>query len=141
MTNDNKIMTLVGRTHDLIKQKYPRTEFILASMTAVGSDFFPACPDSIKAWVLYSEDDLRKIYAESDMLMLLSPGGLDRLFGCRALLAGFPIIANGFDILGGTDSEPVAGSVITPRDSYSALADAAIRAVDDEAYYQSFVAS
>jgi hypothetical protein len=130
-----RIHYLVNHTHKLVKQKYPRTEFILILPTSTG-DRGINIEDSASSVSLVppgSENELRRQFEDCDTIMLLSPGGLNRLFAIRARYAGYPVITNGFEC-------PHAGpDVLTvPRDSYSSLAEAVIRLVDDETYYRGF---
>jgi hypothetical protein len=134
---DRKTVALVKRTHELIKQKYPRTEFILTMLNDDGEDNLSRedLDRSIIINTIDSEDYLISLYKESDILMLLSPGGLNRHFLVRAAAAGYPVITNGIDY-SAIDSKTITGT----RDSFSLLADAVIRLVDDEEYYRSFAA-
>jgi hypothetical protein len=136
--DDSRIISLAKRTHDLVKQKYPRTEFLLVSLSSgrKGGEFRKRGDNSISMKIPKSEDELVSIFEESDILLLLSPGGLNRYFMVRARASGYPIISNGIDY-----SPAFGRGIVVDRDSYSGLADAVIRLVDDEAYYQSFMAS
>ena len=132
---ENERMTaLARRAFGLVKQKYPRTEFVLAAVTDDGTSVDGA--GAIKRRVIESELDLASLYEESDIATFLSPGGINELFAARARAAGFPIIVNGFGFAG--DGASSTRPVVIPRDSYSALAEAIIRLVDDDAYYRSF---
>ncbi len=93
--------------------------------------------ESMTSTFVESEAFLRELFAEADTLILFSPGGLNRLFGQRAVAAGFPIITNGFDFPCGDHADPV----VATRGSYSSLADAVTRMVDDESYYCGFALS
>ena len=129
---DEKTITLIRRTHDLVKRKYPRTEFILS--TLLDMDSFESSDNSLRIKSLVSEKDMADLLDSSDIMMLISPGGGNRLFGFRAARAGYPIITNGFEFFYSLGTDPVIAS----RDSYSALADAVTRMVDDEEYYRGF---
>ena len=80
-----------------------------------------------------SEASLQEEFGQGDILMLLSPGGLNRLFAVRARSAGYPIITNGIK-----SHAPGQKVLVAARDSYSELAEAIIGLVDDDTYYQSF---
>jgi hypothetical protein len=131
------VLSLAGRTHDLIKEKYPRTELVLVSLTDLDNINPEVSKTSIIIETPATEDELRSIYSASDTVMLLSPGGVNRMFICRAQAAGFPIITNGFEhpVISSSARE----SIVAARDSYSALAGEITRLVDDEDYYRSFV--
>jgi hypothetical protein len=130
-----RVISLVVRTHELIKQKYPRTEFILAPLTSHYENYID--PGSLDSSIIIkpvdSEASLKSQFSDSDIVMLLSPGGLNRCFLIRAREAGYPVIANDLNY-----PEDKQGVISVPRDSYSGLAEAVIRLVDDDAYYQSF---
>ncbi|MCP4567081.1 MAG: hypothetical protein GY841_05835 [FCB group bacterium] len=130
--SDEKTLTLVRRTHDLVKQKYPRTELILIS--PLETDVLVSDENSLRITCPESEKDFQTLFAASDILLLMSPGGVNRLFGFRAALAGYPVITNGFDYPVNSGGDPVIAS----RDSYSSLAVAITRMVDDEDYYRGF---
>jgi hypothetical protein len=133
-----RIISLVRRAHEAIKQKYPRTEFVLATMTklpegCIDQDTFDG---SVAMMAIDSEAGFRACLTEADTLMLLSPGGLNQCLMARARAAGYPVIVNGFDY---PDMRP---SVIrVDRGSYSGLADAVIRLVDDDEYYRGFASN
>lgn len=132
---DHRNISLIKRTHELIKQKYPRTEFFLISLTSTYRDYI--APDefdsSITMTVPRTEENLRAVFEGSDTILLLSPGGLNRFFMVRAQAAGYPVIVNGINY------PAVDRKIITTvRDSYSGLADAVIRLVDDDGYFRSF---
>jgi hypothetical protein len=133
----SRIISLVRRTHESIKQKYPRTEFVLAALTEQAEG--PVDPDTFDGSVIMvaidSEAGFRTCLAEADTVILLSPGGLNHSIMARARAAGFPIIVNGFDY---PDMRP--NIIRVDRGSYSGLADAVIRLVDDDEHYRSFAA-
>ena len=132
---DRHVVSLARRVHDLVKQKYPRTEFILASPLDRRQTGESA--DESFSWVAPTdEDDLLAVYTPADILMLLSPGRISRLYADRGYAAGYPIIINGFAYGRPDDGRPAP--IIVPRDSYGALAEAVIKLVDDEDYYRSF---
>ena len=133
-----KIISLAGRTHELIKQKYPRTEFMLVSMTADIENHIPAdtFDRSVKIAIPRSEAEVQSFFSDADIVLLLSHGGLNRFMVMRARAAGHPVVTNGIDYPS-HDSHII--NVV--RDSYSGLAEAVIRLVDDEAYYRSFAKS
>ncbi len=130
-----KILSLVGRTHELIKQKYPRTEFALVSLTAgsennMSSDNFDR---SLNLVTPQSECDMQSYFEDADMVLLTSHGGLNRFMMMRARAAGYPVITNGIEY------QPHDQKIISVvRDSYSGLAEAVIGLVDDESYYREF---
>jgi len=127
---------LARRAHELVKQKYPRTVFTMISITDGSTRSGSPKEDSLAHRLVTGEADLLSVFAEGDMVMLLSPGGINDLIAVRARTAGFPIIVNGF---GFVDPIPTpVRAVVVPRDSYSALAEAVIRLVDDDGYYLSF---
>jgi hypothetical protein len=132
---------LAERAHDMIKQKYPRTEFILTSLTstATGSGRHGEAEHSLTRRDCRSEDDLFSVFEQADIVLLLSSGGLNRCFACRAAAAGYPLICNGFAYPSGEC--PAANVITVDRDSYSGLADAIVRLVDDETYYRRLAAS
>ena len=131
---DGRIVSLVYRVHELVKRKYPRTEFFLTSFSA-GQSLDPA-DMSLRVSSPQTEKELWGLFSEADVVMLLSPGGVNRMFLARALAAGYPVIANGLDY---SAADPGGRRIVTiPRDSYSSLADAVISLVDDDAYYRSF---
>jgi hypothetical protein len=130
-----RTVSLARRAHDLIKQKYPRTAFLLISpvdgIETVDAD--DNTSDSFRLVMPANRDDVRALYEQADILMILSPGGLNRdwLVGARA--AGYPVIVNGSLV-----SEAAEGVIVVPRDSYTRLAEAVIRLVDDDEYYRGF---
>ena len=130
------VLSLAGRTHDLVKEKYPRTEFVLVSLTDLDNVRTEVGETSIIIETPTTEDELRSIYSASDMVVLLSPGGVNQMFVRRAKAAGFPIITNGFEhsVISSSGRE----SIVAARDRYSALAGEITRLVDDEDYYRSF---
>ncbi|MDD4052599.1 MAG: hypothetical protein PHR28_11970 [candidate division Zixibacteria bacterium] len=134
---NGRMMALAKRAFGLVKQKYPRTEFILAAVTEGGISPDDAADGAISRRVVAGEDDLASLFGESDIAVFLSSGGINELFVARARAAGFPVIANGFGFA--VDSGSSVRPVVIPRDSYSALAEAIIRLVDDDVYYRSFV--
>ncbi len=130
------VLSLAGRTHDLIKEKYPRTEFVLVSLTDSDNIRTEVSATSIIMATPMTEDELRSIYSASDMVVLLSPGGVNRMFVRRAQAACFPIVTNGFEH--SVISSSGRQSIVAVRDSYSSLAAEIIGLVDDEGYYRSF---
>jgi hypothetical protein len=138
--SENERMTaLARRASEMVKQKYPRTEFVTAAMMEGGISVAGPADGAISRRIIAGEDDMRALYAESDTVALLSPGGINGLFVARARAAGFPIIVNGFGL---ADPSPSSSRpIVIPRDSYSALAEAVIRLVDDDAYYRSFASA
>jgi hypothetical protein len=130
-----RIRSLINRTHDLVKQKYPRTEFVLLTLTSQLERRFDTgeFESSVSIATVVSETQLQDQFRDCDMVMLLSPGSLNRLFVVRAQSVGYPVVVNGFDY-----PRPGRPTLNVPRDSYSGLAEAIIRLVDDDDYYQSF---
>jgi hypothetical protein len=131
----HRIVSLARRAHDLVKQKYPRTEFYLLS-PVIGDEADPVYLEeeqSFRVITPMSHNDLRSLYEQADTLVLLSSGGLNRDWLVRAFAAGYPVVSNG-PLLGKDDSRIIA----VPRDSYSGLAEAVIRLVDDADHYRSF---
>lgn len=132
---NSQVVALARRAHDIVKQKYPRTEFMLTSFDSDqtdygshewGNSFYLCQPDS--------ETALMKLFEVADTLLLLSAGGLNRFFLFRARAARFPIITNGINY---ADESGNTGEIITVvRDSYSSLAGEIVKLVDDEAYYK-----
>jgi len=125
-------LALVRRVHEMVKQKYPRTEFFLVSyLSGDGIGGGMAFDDSVKVRMVKDNCDQGPLFEQADMVLLLSPGGLNRSFVKRARAAGFPVIVNDFESgLSGDSILRVA------RDSYSQMASAIIRLVDDEEYYR-----
>jgi len=130
-----KTISLAKRTHELVKQKYPRAEFIMASFTSSTKNLnLPVNSDqSLYTAAIENDGSLERLFEKADSVMLLSPGGLNRSFRMRARAAGYPVIINGFECAG-SDSDVIS----VTRDSYSRLADAVIGLVDDDDYYRSF---
>ena len=125
------VRALISNAHDLIKQKYPRTEFILVNLLD-GQRWPPENHNnSIRMETPENEKDLAALFKDADIMLLVSPGGLNPIFVSRSRGAGFPIITNGF-LLSSNNPPPV----VVPRDSYNTIADEIIRMVDDENYYR-----
>jgi hypothetical protein len=133
---DRHVVSLARRVYDLVKQKYPRTEFALVSPLDWRRQAGESANESFSWIAPKDEDDLLAVYTPADILMLLSPGRISRLYADRGYAAGYPIIVNGFDYGRPDDDRPAP--IVVPRDSYSALAEAVIKLVDDEEYYRSF---
>lgn len=133
---NERMTALARRAFDLVKQKYPRTEFFMATVTENGVMVDGEIGGGLSRRVIAGEQEMKSLFAESDVVAFLSPGGINGLFAARAQAVGFPIIVNGFDLVGSSLSP--ARPVVIPRDSYSALAEAVIRLVDDDVYYRSF---
>lgn len=133
--NNSQVVALARRAHDIIKQKYPRTEFMLTSFDSEqvdnqghnwGGSFYLCQPNS--------EGATMKLFEQADMVLLLSAGGLNRYFVTRAKAARFPVITNGISYI--NDSDRPDGMVTVVRDSYSSLAAEIVKLVDDEEYYR-----
>ncbi len=129
-------ISLAVRTHDMIKQKYPRTEFFLVSL----ADFDPGIIDEISRSANFyfprDEVEMQGLFAEADSVMLLSPGGVNRMFLSRARAAGFPVIVNGLDY---PEIDPGGSPCLSvAQGSYGGLAEAVISLIDDEVLYRSF---
>ena len=136
---NGRMRALARRAYELVKQKYPRTVFTMISITDGGRSIGSPKEDSLAHRLITGEADLLSVFADGDMVMLLSPGGFNDLIAVRARTARFPIIVNGFGFVDPTSS-PARG-VVVPRDSYSSLAEAVIRLVDDDGYYRSFASA
>jgi len=136
--DDHRILSLVKRSHEMVKSKYPRTEYILISLVHQphGTRAGGLSDDSVIPAVACTEDELLALFREGDMLILLSAGGLNQCLMMRALAAGYPVITNGIDY--SSSGMPSRKITIVPRDSYGGLADAVIRLVDDETCYRRF---
>lgn len=133
---DPKAVTLVTKTHEMVKRKYPRTEFFLVSLTDFGPEEIAEVDGSVNFYSPRSEEEMQGLFSEADGVMLLTPGGLNRLFVARARATGYPVIINGLDYF---DIDDDKGRYIpASRGSYSELAEAVISLVDDETYYRSF---
>lgn len=135
-SENERMRALARRAYELVKQKYPRTIFTMIGITDGGGSAGSPKEDSLTHRLIAGEADLLSVFADGDMVLLLSPGGINDLIAVRARTAGFPIIVNGFGFVD-PNSSP-ARAVVVPRDSYSALAEAVIRLVDDDGYYRSF---
>jgi hypothetical protein len=127
---------LARRAYELVKQKYPRTQFIMISITDGVRPTEHLKADQPTHRLINGERDWQSVFIDGDSVMLLSPGGINELVSLRARAAGFPIIVNGFGFAGSSSSP--SNTIVVPRDSYSALAEAVIRLVDDDGYYRSF---
>ena len=136
---DAVLWSEIKRAHDLVKQKYPRTEFLIPLLTEFDDRLHRTADDPIMTRVIESESDLLLLFEQADVLVLLSRGGFNDVFRRRAAAAGYPVIVNGFEYHS-SDSVPT-GSVTISRNSPVAMADAIIRLVDDDTYYRSFVPS
>jgi len=130
------VISLARRAHALIQQKYPRTEFKLVSLMSGVRSLRDDDPRSMTMDFPGDDNDMQALFRDADILMVLSPGGLNRMVIRRAEAAGYPIIINGI----GRFAEH-GRYIFVPRDSYGALADAVIRLVDDEAVYRSHAAA
>jgi hypothetical protein len=136
--DDHKVLSLVKRSHEMVKSKYPRTEFVLMSLVhrPYGIEANGLSDGSIIPAIAHTDDELLALFREGDVLILLSVGGLNQCLIRRARAAGYPIIANGIDY--SSAGMPPLSIIMVPRDSYGGLADAVIRLVDDEEYYRRF---
>lgn len=133
---DPKTIALVTRTHEMVKRKYPRTEFFLVSLTDFDRRGVEEIDGSINFYSPRSEEEIQGLFSAADGVMLLSPGGINRLFVSRARAAGYPVILNGLDY---PETDHDKGRYIAAsRGSYSELAEAVISLVDDETYYRDF---
>jgi hypothetical protein len=136
--DDSKTRSQVARAYDLVKQKYPRTEFRLVAPALIGRYESPGDKTNGSFVFCYprTEQDMQKLFSEADTLMLVSAGGINRHFISRARAAGHPVIVSDLDYSGGDTAGYACLS--TPRGSYTDLAQAVISLVDDETYYRSF---
>ncbi len=135
----NRVVSLVFRTHELVKQKYPRTQFILVDMF----------PESMSAYVHYKNThsfrfvspqsfaELDEIYSGADMQVIATSRGLSQLFTRRAQASHYPIITNGFTLPGYLLPEE---QYVASRDSYSELASRILTFVDCPEAYQGYMA-
>ncbi|MCK5125681.1 MAG: hypothetical protein KAR42_05455 [candidate division Zixibacteria bacterium] len=136
---DPRILSLAYRTHELVKQKYPRAEFHCLTFLPESSISFTKSVHhhSFTVNQLSREIDATDKFSLADTLLLLTPGGLTPFFAIRARSAGFPIIANGFDLA--ADNKRINPYYIkVARDSYSAAAEKIISFVDNELEYRRF---
>jgi len=130
------MVSLAARTHELVKRKYPRTEFFLVSLADFESEIIEELGDSANFYSPRNETEMQGLFAEADCVMLLSPGGVNRMFISRARAAGFPVVVNGLDY---PDNDQSGKSYISAdRGSYSGLAEAVISLVDDDTYFRNF---
>lgn len=120
----------------MVKRKYPRTEFFLVSLTDFDRRSVEETDGSINFYSPRSEEEIQGLFSAADGVMLLSPGGVNRLFVSRARAAGYPVIVNGLDY-SETDNDKDR-YIAASRGSYSELAEAVISLVDDETYYRDF---
>lgn len=127
---------LVRRAFELVKHKYPRTEFTLVSLTASQNEW-QENGGQVAVNRPCSENEIQSLFREGDILILLSAGGLSSFFTTRAAAAGYPIILNGKNLIPRRANIPYITAV---RDSYSSLADEIIKLADDETYYRGFSA-
>jgi len=88
---------------------------------------------SLYTAIIKDEESLRGLFEKGDSVLLTSPGGLAGSFRARAAAAGYPVIVNGFECPGNNPN-----IIMVTRDSYSRLAEAIIRLVDDDNHYRSF---
>jgi hypothetical protein len=121
---------LSRRIFDLVKSKYPRTEFLPVSFIRPAATEREDESDRTAIRIITGETDMLSLFREADTLLLLSPGGLGRYLVDRAMAAAMPIVTNDFAPAGGTDY-----CIRGIRDSYSALAEELIRLADDDAHY------
>lgn len=130
------IISLAARCHDMVKQKYPRTEFYLVSLAESDSGGYDELGESANFYSPRNDMEMQGLFAEADCVMLLSPGGVNRMFISRARAAGFPVVVNGLEY---SDLDRGGGRYLAAaRGSYSGLAGAVISLVDDEDHYRSF---
>ncbi|MEE9442861.1 MAG: hypothetical protein V3V99_09370 [candidate division Zixibacteria bacterium] len=132
-----KNISIVNGAFEIVKQKYPRTEFILICPTFYGEDRMAVIENKPAIDIARPEDEnhLRDIYAEADILAVLSSGGLNRYFIKRAYAAGCPVILNDINYSNTFDNRKC---ITISRDSYSSLASEIIKLVDDKDYYGTF---
>jgi hypothetical protein len=129
-------ISLAARTHEMVKQKYPRTEFFLVSLAEFDPEIVDEIGRSANFYFPRDEMEMQGLFSAADSVMLLSSGGVNRMFLSRARAAGFPVIVNGLEY---PDGDRHGGAYLpVARDSYSGLADAVISLVDDEDHYRSF---
>ncbi|MFH1699159.1 MAG: glycosyltransferase [Candidatus Zixiibacteriota bacterium] len=132
-----KIIALINRAFDIVKQKYPRTEFILICPAFYDEEqmsVFRRKP-TIEIVRPKDENDLRDLYSEADILAVLSSGGSNCYFIKRANAAGIPVILNDKNY---AQTNGNAKRILISRDSYSSLAGEIIKLVDDKEYYRTF---
>ncbi|MEZ5360162.1 MAG: hypothetical protein R3F48_15200 [Candidatus Zixiibacteriota bacterium] len=130
----NRVVSLARRVHDLVKQKYPRTEFVLVGLfpeelTAIGH---ATGIYSIRAESPASETELAKVISDSDIGLFLSPGGLTRFYSLRAMRAHIPLFTNGFSL---ENYDKDSREYVATRDSYSDIAAKIVALVDDPELY------
>jgi hypothetical protein len=131
------VLFLVRRTYELVKQKYPRTEFTVMSLTSL-HDFRHESAGPVDITEVSSEPALKVLFEASDTVLLLSPGGMNELLLRRAIESGYPVIVNGFGAKEGPFSTIIVSAI---RDSYSSLAGAIVQLADDEMNYRRFAAN
>lgn len=132
-----KNFSIAKRAFEIVKQKYPRTEFDLICPAFLDEDQLSALENNIAITIVQPQDEnqLSKLYANSDILVVLSSGGMNSHFIKRANVSGYPVILNE------TISPKSSGShrnIFISRDSYSSLAGEIISLADDPDYYRSF---
>lgn len=130
----NRVVSLARRTHDLVKQKYPRTEFILLGLfpeelTAIGhvTGIY-----SIRAESAENDAKMARLMSEADIGLFLTPGGLARYFCLRAIRARIPLFTNGFTL---SDYNEDPRQYVATRDSYSDIAGRIITLADNPELY------
>lgn len=136
---DVALWSRVKRACDLVKQKYPRTEFLIPCMTEPDSDLYRVANESIMVKIIESESDLLLLFEQADILVLLSGGGFNDVFRWRAAAAGYPVIVNGSEHH--SSGSILADSIVVSNNNPVTMAEAIIRLVDDDKYYQNFVSS
>jgi hypothetical protein len=132
---DNEtVRFLVRKMFELVKHKYPRTEFSLLSLTNPGRKWLDD-GEEVTVRAPRSREEMQGLFRDADMVVLLSAGGLNDFFARRAEAAGYPVIINGKKLFSGQEKTRHIKAI---RDSYSSLADEIIKLADDEAYYRRF---
>jgi len=133
---DLALWSVVKRTCNLVKQKYPRTEFVIPFMVEPDDDLYRIAKGSIITKSIQSESDLLQLFEQADILVLLSKGGFNDVFSQRAETAGYPVIINGAEY-GLENMKPIYPIAVSYNNPV-AMAEAIIKLVDNDKYYQSF---
>lgn len=130
----NRVVSLARRIHDLVKQKYPRSEFILINLFPEDVTAFSSYANaySFRMATPENEAQLAEIMATADIGLLLTPGGILRCLTSRAGRANIPIFTNGFALSDRGDQDR---DYIATRDSYSDMAGKITALVDNPELY------
>ncbi len=133
---DRMLVSLLRRSHEQVKSKYPRCEWYLLSTSRLESTIRTDVSHAIETIYLHVQHDLDDIFSRGDSLLLLSDGGFNRQLLRRARIAGFPVLLNGFSL---ERDDCCAGQTLTvTRNSYGAIAEALLRLVEHPEQYQRF---